>query len=391
MNAQPPEPPSAPPPLPGDRHPAPAAETVEPEPVASACPGCGAQLRYAPGTMVLRCETCGTEEEIEPDEATITEHSFDEWRAANPRTFVADVAEHEMQCGGCGATSVTTELATTCQFCGGALVAVELPEGLVEPEAVVPFHVDRTAAKAAFRDWISSRRFAPNALRDVGTTEALTGTYLPHWTFDARTTTDYRGRRGDYYYTTHTRTVSDGKGGTRTETYQKRHTRWRDKNGRVRRDFDDVLVLASHALDQDKVDKMGPWSLHEAQPFQHEFLVGYSAIRYDVDPQHGSENARREMSEVIERDVERDIGGDEQRIKQMHVAYDDATFKLMLMPLWIATYLYGGQTWQVMVNAKTGEVVGDRPYSKVKIALAVLAALLLVAAVVGVILVGQDR
>ena len=51
-----------------------------------------------------------------------------------------------------------------------------------------------------------------------------------------------------------------------------------------------------------------------------------------------------------------------------------------------AGYVHAGKTFQVLVNANTGKVVGDRPYSPVKIALAVLAALVVVGAIVAVVL-----
>ena len=54
----------------------------------------------------------------------------------------------------------------------------------------------------------------------------------------------------------------------------------------------------------------------------------------------------------------------------------------MLLPVWIACYLHAGQTYNVLVNGRTAEVAGERPYSKAKIAMAVLAALLLIAAIV---------
>ena len=59
-------------------------------------------------------------------------------------------------------------------------------------------------------------------------------------------------------------------------------------------------------------------------------------------------------------------------------------FKLMLLPLWIASYLYAGKTYQVLINANTGEVIGDRPYSKIKIALAVIAAIIVIAAAIAI-------
>lgn len=361
--------------------------TVPPVPLSAVCPSCGAQTAYSPGTTELKCGSCGAVQEIQGGEhLTIREHSFDEWQAKHGLVGVASLAAVELKCGNCGAQTETTDVSTKCQFCGGALVATKAPEGLVQPEAVVPFKVDSRGARDHFAEWVGSRRFAPNSLKKVGSTEGLKGTYIPHWTFDAHTETDYAGQRGDYYYVTRTRTVSDGKGGTRTETYQERRTRWSHRSGHVRRSFDDVLVVASHHLERDQLEKMGPWQLTDAVAYQEEYVTGYSALRYDVDPGAGSEEARGEMRQVIHGDVERDIGGDEQRVNDMDVTYSQAMFKLVLMPLWIASYIHAGKTYQVLVNANTGKVIGERPYSAIKIALAVIAALIVVAGIVAVVL-----
>ncbi|WP_148615584.1 hypothetical protein [Nocardioides rubriscoriae] len=366
-------------------------ETLPPVPLSAVCPSCGAQTAYAPGTTVLRCGSCGAEQQINAEQLTIREHSYDEWTAKHAQTGIAALAAAvQLKCKNCGAQTETTDVSTACQFCGGALVATEVPEGVVRPEAVVPFKVDRNAARDHVKEWVSSRRFAPNSLKKVGSTEGLTGTYIPHWTFDAHTETDYEGQRGDYYYVTRTRTVSDGKGGTRTETYQERRTRWSDRSGHVRRDFDDVLVVASHHLEREQLEKMGPWQLADARPYQDEYVTGYSALRYDVDPVAGAKEARDEMRGVIHGDVERDIGGDEQRVNDMDVTYSQAMFKLVLMPLWIASYVHAGKTFQVLVNANTGKVVGDRPYSAIKIALAVIAALVVIGAIVAIVVAGKS-
>jgi hypothetical protein len=58
--------------------------------------------------------------------------------------------------------------------------------------------------------------------------------------------------------------------------------------------------------------------------------------------------------------------------------------------VWIATYLYGGKPFQVLVNARTAEVVGERPWSAWKITFAVLAALVVIAAIVWAVVAAQD-
>ena len=44
----------------------------------------------------------------------------------------------------------------------------------------------------------------------------------------------------------------------------------------------------------------------------------------------------------------------------------------------MATYRYGGKTYQVMINAQTGTVMGERPVAKWKVALAVAIAAIIV-------------
>lgn len=364
-------------------------ETAPAEAHQFTCPSCGAQTAYAPGTTTLRCPSCGAVQHIAADDdQAIVEHSYDAWAALPPKP-VATIGKVVLQCQGCGATTETDLLADTCQFCGGVLVAVQQPEGLIAPEAVVPFKIDKSAAAAAFTRWVRSRRFAPNALKQVGSTEKMKGTYLPHWTYDAHTESDYTGQRGEHYWVTRTRVVSDGKGGSHTETYQEQETRWYPASGHVARSFDDVLVTATSRLPADRLGKAGPWTLVDAVPYRPEYLAGYSALRYDVDPDTGRATAQNQMAPVIEDDCRNDIGGDEQRVSQVDTSYSDVMFKLLLLPLWIASYLYAGTTYQVIVNANTGEVVGDRPISKLKVALAIVAALIVVAAVIAIIVVAK--
>lgn len=45
----------------------------------------------------------------------------------------------------------------------------------------------------------------------------------------------------------------------------------------------------------------------------------------------------------------------------------------VLLPMWITSFRFGGRIFRILVNARTGEVQGERPYSWVKITLFVLA------------------
>ncbi|MEW2518908.1 hypothetical protein [Actinacidiphila alni] len=349
------------------------------------CGACGATVEFSPGAGALKCPYCGHEQALTAVPRQVREHAIEELATlpAKPRATVSGAAR-AFVCPGCGARTETDDLSARCQFCATSLVAdPELTERVV-PEAVVPFGLDRGAARDKLGEWTSSRWFAPNSLKKVTAAETFKGSYLPHWTYDAATTTHYEGQRGEYYYTTETYTTTEN-GQQVTKTRQVRHTRWHHASGTVQRAFDDILVAGTGHVATEQLDKLTPWPLAEAQPYQAEYLAGFQTVRYDVEPEQGLDIAKQRMAPVIESDCRADIGGDEQRVTSTDTAYADVTFKLLLLPVWFLTYLHAGKSWQVMVNARTGEVIGERPYSAAKITAAIVALVAVIAVIVAVV------
>jgi hypothetical protein len=183
------------------------------------------------------------------------------------------------------------------------------------------------------------------------------------------TRTDYAGRRGDYYYVTETYYERDAQGRDVQRTRQVRHTRWSDASGRVEDWFGEVLVPATGSLASDRLHALEPWDLDHIQPYNPAFLAGFKAQRYQVDLGQGFELAKEIIAPTIERDVRQDIGGDEQQIEWMNTEYYKTTFKHLLMPVYAGAYRFNGKLFQIVVNGRTGEIQGDRPYSVWKILL----------------------
>jgi DNA-directed RNA polymerase subunit RPC12/RpoP len=339
-----------------------------------ACSSCGAALEFAPGTSSMVCPYCGAKTAI----AAKTESGKQDYLAyANaPHQPVAELPPFTVSCRNCGKSETTTALAGRCSACKGSLVVTDdLGGELKAPDGIVPFAIDNKQASDFFRAWSKSRWFAPNAMKRVTSTDTMRGAYLPHWSFDDNTTTDYTGQRGEHYYTTETYTTQEN-GQTVTRTRQVQHTAWYPAAGRVSRVFVDVLAAGVTQPDAHTLDKLGPWSTAAATGYESEFLSGFDCPRYDVMADAGFGAAKQEMAQVIEQDCRGDIGGDEQQVSSMTTYDADLLFRLLLLPLWLATYVFAGATYHVYVNANTGKVIGDRPYSKVKIALAVVAALI---------------
>jgi Zn finger protein HypA/HybF involved in hydrogenase expression len=343
-----------------------------------ACPSCGAALEFAPGTAGMVCPYCEAKLGIDLQAAGSPKNDYVAY-AGQAHTPVAQLPAFSVACHNCGSAKETTSIAGRCPSCRGpVVVSDDLGGQLKSPDGVVPFVVDKDKAVACFREWTTSRWFAPSALKKVGSTDSMSGSYLPHWGFDDSTTTEYTGQRGDHYYTTETYTTQEN-GQTVTNTRQVQHTSWSHASGRVARDFVDVLATGVSAPGADLLEKLGPWPTASATGYRSEYLAGFDSPRYDIDADVGFASAKHDMAAVIEGDCRADIGGDEQRVEQMSTDDRDVLFRLLLLPLWIATYITGGKTFHVYVNANTGEVIGERPYSALKIVAAVMAVVVAIA------------
>jgi predicted RNA-binding Zn-ribbon protein involved in translation (DUF1610 family) len=336
------------------------------------CTSCGSDYRYDPGAGQLICDHCGDVAEIEtggPWQGGIKELDF---RAALRDQLPAQEMEETRTttCTSCGAQVELGDAthATECPFCASPVVTDTGTHRHIKPRALLPFALEESQARKAMTDWLGRLWFAPNGLQDYARKgRKMEGIYVPYWTFDADTKSQYRGERGTVYYESRT-VMRDGK----RQTVQVAKVRWRAVSGRVTRFFDDVLVLASTSLPKRFTDALEPWDLSALEPYTPEYLAGFRAEGYSVDLDDGFSQARDKMDATIARDVRFDIGGDRQRIHDIDTAVSDVTFKHILLPVWLAAYKYRGETYRFVVNARTGRVQGERPWSAWKIAVAVI-------------------
>jgi DNA-directed RNA polymerase subunit RPC12/RpoP len=349
------------------------------------CPGCGGDLVFDPKNNCLTCPYCGRQEPIPQSAESVIERSYEQYLQPTSEQM-GTLAENalEVSCERCGATVTFTppEVAGECPFCGSAIVAQpKSADPMVAPEGVLPFRLTQQQANEVLKKWLSTRWFAPNALKKFAYHESIKGVYIPFWTYDADTRSYYTGERGEYYYVTESYTERDAQGNQVTKTRQVRMTRWHTASGEVARRFDDVLITATRSVSRARLASLEPWDLELINPYEPAYISGYKAQRYQVGLAEGFNEAKTIMDSVIEGDVRKDIGGDEQRVHNIDSSYSDITFKHILLPVYIGAYRFNQKIYQIMINARTGEVQGDRPYSAWKIAFLVLF-LLLIAGIV---------
>lgn len=341
------------------------------------CPACGADRVFDPASGKLRCTGCGTLEAITGDTET-AEHDLDaalRSAAVEPEGHMSTTAL-SITCTGCGATVEfePPKVAGQCPFCAAKLVAqAKAPDPLIAPGAILPFATQQQQANQQVRGWIESRWFAPNALRQLALVQGLSGVYVPFWSFSCDTHSSYTGERGEAYYETVQRRV-----GEQIVSEQVRRVNWYGRQGQVNCRFNNLLVPATTSVQRIKLNDLDPWDLDKLTAYDPAYLAGFQAQRYQVALADGFASARELMEPQIRQAVRRDIGGDEQRIHSVNTRYRDASFRHVLLPIWIGAYHFNGKVFQVMVNARTGEVQGDRPYSAVKIGLLVVAIVLVI-------------
>jgi len=344
------------------------------------CKDCGAFLSYKVGTTQLSCVYCGTSNEIAASKSNVVELDFNSYLEAIQNSPSSQKI-HTVKCSDCGASTSLKEgvVSDKCPYCATPLIVSQNSTyTILTPSSILPFKVKKEEAEVSFKNWVQSLWFAPSDLKLYANSskEELKSVYIPYWTYDCDTYTHYIGERGDHY--TVQENYQDNNGNTQTRSVQK--TRWESVEGDINQNFDDLLVCASSGLPKDITKSLEPWDLHELLDYNDSFLSGFITETYALGLAEGWTEAKLEIKNKITDLIKQDIGGNEQRIIDVDLQHSNVTFKHILLPLYLNTYKFNSKAYRFLINARTGEVQGERPYSFWKIFFFVLSIL----AVIGI-------
>ena len=333
------------------------------------CPSCGAPQKFSPATGKLTCEFCSTQTAIDSLNQTIDEYDFHE-AVSKLEAEKSKIITKEVSCKKCGGSFTLTpySFSSNCPYCDTPAITDFIKE--ITPKSLIPFSITRKDAQMRFTKWVGSRWFAPNAFKKyLDGDRKLTGYYLPYWTYDSDTVSRYQGLRGDVYYVTVTKTVVEN-GRQRRINVQEARINWTPASGVVHVSFDDVTIGASKTISRAILDSLEPWHTAKLMPFNEKYVSGFEAEEYSIGLDNGFEFAKAKMSFKIERNVRQDIGGDQQQIHSINTQHNNVTYKNVLFPVWTASFQWKNKTYNYAINAQTGKIVGERPYSITKIVFA---------------------
>ncbi len=335
------------------------------------CPSCGSELAYSAKDRKLDCSHCGYQEEVNPANDKVVEQSLIDAVAQMPDYIPEQSGKKVFHCSNCGAKSIVEQelVKINCGFCSSTNVNVEAYEHrYIQPVGIIPFYISREEATKIFKKWIGEGLFRPNKLAKLASVDDLHGIYLPFWTYDAHTESDWSGEAGFHYYVSESYT--DGQGNRRTRQVQR--TRWERRHGHLSHFFDDVLVVASKGLNEELINKILPYRLGEVVNYDPRFLVNWEAEVYDVELDNGYQKAEVIMDYKIRNMCSAQLGGDTQRFLRVSSDKCDQTFKHLILPVWICSYQYQNKLYRFVINGQTGEVHGKKPLSYFKIFFLVL-------------------
>ena len=328
------------------------------------CPSCGNFLRYDPESGKMKCDYCNTT--VDTQEVDMAKEL--PYNDGVEQGFVKWGGVKSVKCKSCGAVSLLSEYETVsnCPFCNAHnLVDVDEIDGL-KPNGILPFKISKEHVPVIYENWLKSKKLAPNKLKRDSRRQPARGVYIPLFTFDAFADCDYTIRYGEHY------TVTVGSGKNRhTET----RTRWYVSSGHISDFFNDVQVEASKSITQKNLRKLGGFDTDNSFEYHNQYVSGYCAERYDKSLDESWGDAKEYIKASLRQQIISRYRADVVDYVNMDCAYMDRTYKYVLVPVWIFSYLYHKKTFDCIINGRSGRVVGKYPKSFVKIGSIVLAGL----------------
>ena len=372
------------------------------------CPACVGPLQYSAATGKLECEYCGSSYEVAEVEAFYAKKNAPtepkltcpacktelnsegisgeatcpgcgaEFQMEDLRAYAAQMAkkgEDNMNwdteagsqwqegeadglriygCKQCGGEIVADETtgATHCPYCGNPVVLTGHFTGLLKPDLVIPFKVDKKAAIAALQNHYKGKVLLPKVFKDQNHIEEVKGLYVPVWLFDtdADAYVQYRATR--------TRTWSDSQYNyTATDYYAVL------RGGGI--GFENVPVDGSTKMDDALMESIEPFNIADAVPFQTAYLPGYMADKYDVDAPSSIDRANQRIKQSTE-DAFRStvLGYTSVTTVNSNISLQNGKARYALYPVWILNTDWNGQKFTFAINGQTGKIAGDLPMDK---------------------------
>lgn len=345
------------------------------------CPSCGADMQLNPSAGILHCNICNRNDEIYTEDEEIVDFSFDNV-INDPENNNWGVKTNMISCGKCKSSFIYPEGRTPaiCAFCGSQIFTVTDPSLTMRPDYLVPFKNDINKSFSILNKWIKRKLLAPRPLKKELKGVGINGAYIPYWVFESDTNSKYTGQAGDKYKENETST-STVKGKTETKTKRVSKIRWHFVSGSYDHKYKDILYNDSQ-FNQRVLKKLEPFKLNELIQYEPRLIEGIAVEHYKTGLKAVWERARDFMRKSIQHEICNTIKRGSNVVGKVNIStkYKDIKYRLLLFPVWVATYGYKGKIFTAYINGQTGVIIGKSPKSFLKILIGIIVIVAVLAA-----------
>lgn len=325
------------------------------------CPCCDGAIEFDSSLQKMKCPYCDTEFDVQTlasyDEVLSAEQGDSmQWDTAAGSEWQEGEAEglRSYVCRSCGGEIVgdETTAATSCPFCGNPVVMTGQFSGMLKPDYVIPFKLDKKAAVEALKKHYSGKPLLPKVFQDQNHLDEVKGVYVPVWLFDADADAHIR------YKATRVRRWGDSQYSyTETSHYSV------IRAGSI--GFECVPVDGSTKMDDALMESIEPFDFSDAVDFQTAYLAGYLADKYDVDSEQSIARANERVKTSTERAFSSTVNGYTSVVPvSTNVHLQNGSAKYALYPVWLLNTSWEGKQYSFAMNGQTGKFVGDLPMDK---------------------------
>jgi DNA-directed RNA polymerase subunit RPC12/RpoP len=328
------------------------------------CPNCSGAVKFDSGIQKMKCPYCDTEFEIaalaeyqkqlslpETDRIEVDTSGSAAWDESD----LGDLSTGS--CPSCGAELIGDKntIATVCPCCGNTQIMQKRVQGLLKPEYVIPFQLDKKAAKEALVKFYQNKKLLPNFFKNENHVNSIQGLYVPFWLFDVK------ARGSVSYKATRVLAWKDSKYNyTKTDFYSVQ------REGSL--GFEKISVDGSEKMDDDYMDSIEPFDYGKLKDFQTAYLSGYLAEKYDVSVDACKERAVKRIKKSLESQFRSSVQGYATVTKERStVNVEDGKVTYSLFPVWVLNSRYKNENFQFIMNGQSGLIAGKLPIDKGKV------------------------
>ena len=329
------------------------------------CPNCSGTVKFESATQKMKCPYCDAEFEIgalDDYQKQMAQPAGDNfgWDTSGVKEPWEDSELGDLStgaCPSCGAELIGDEntIAMVCPCCGNAQIVKKRVAGLLKPEYVLPFQLEKKSAVDALKKFYEGKKLLPNLFKDENRVNGIQGLYVPFWLFNAK------ARANIQYKATRTSSWSDRNYNyTRTDHYS------------VVRDgslgFEKIPVDGSKKMDDAYMDAIEPFDYNKLSGFEGSYLAGYSAEKFDVTADESKDRVNLRIKRTIEMEFARTVTGYASVVPERStVDIKEGKVSYALLPVWILNTKYQNENYQFIMNGQSGRLVGKLPVDPGKV------------------------